>query len=258
LLVSGNCMVSCTAQKTTVEMEKFDKQSIENLKKNMDEDGNYVYYLQDSTEIREIYHKNSYTRHVRGKDSLFSYWYYYYSNGNLEMKENRFGDHGFPTKRYEYDERGRLIKITDYDAPFTFTWADVVKFCEEHGIDYKRKGIGRNEEGCFWHFSNVFAKFNGDTEPCMYVIFLDGKTGKIILLNKYMGYDHKGDIYETIIDETGEPQSSILNKKKRLGTPYTSVEEIPAGVHQVYKGVAYNKEDWKAFLKTLPWWERWF
>ncbi|WP_165605766.1 hypothetical protein [Flavivirga aquatica] len=34
----------------------------------------------------------------------------------------------------EYDEEGNLIKETDYDAPYKYTWEDILSFIKKRGI----------------------------------------------------------------------------------------------------------------------------
>ena len=60
----------------------------------------------------------------------------------------------------------------------------------------------------------------------------------------------KGNITSLFIEETTQP--------KELGVPYKQGGYYPAGTYQLYNGRAYNKEEWAAYVKTRPWWERLF
>ena len=91
-----------------------------------------------------------------------------------EMPEIRFDD---------FDEKGHLIKTTDYDAPFTFTFEDILAYCRAHRIEVTKgyQSIG---------FHNRILRFVNDDGSCYWVIkhlkrydlieaiYLDGKTGK--------------------------------------------------------------------------------
>ena len=84
---------------------------------------------------------------------------------------------------YDFDEKGHLIKTTDYDAPFTFTFEDILAYCRAHRIEVTKgyQSIG---------FHNRILRFVNDDGSCYWVIkhlkrydlieaiYLDGKTGK--------------------------------------------------------------------------------
>ena len=166
----------------TDEFEVFD----EALYKAMEKDvlGNVHKYLKDGTYFEIWKGKNDYIYNYFPFNSYFSVHKKYYRSNGYIMRKGISYVNGFGTGLwYEFDEKGFLIKTTDCDAPFTFTFEDILAYCRAHRIEVTKgyQSIG---------FHNRILRFVNDDGSCYWVIkhlkrydlieaiYLDGKTGK--------------------------------------------------------------------------------
>ena len=139
--------------------------------------------------------------HIYYPNSYFRVFRHYYPNGNIKEKGLTYVQGFDKGVWYKFDETGKLIKETDYDKPFEFTFEDILKFCEKHNI-YVEKGyessdptrdvqgmerymityIYRNcfEEACQWEIEYIEKVPKTEFDYIQVNIILDGKTGKII------------------------------------------------------------------------------
>ncbi|SEA53064.1 hypothetical protein [Bizionia paragorgiae] len=169
IIVAILSLIGCSAQKNTT-MEKFD---IERFNENKNHLNEFKFIKKDSTVIEQMELKDIYSEDIIFKDSYFIKKSQYYKNGFLKIT-GLFFDSSFKQGIWkEFDEQGKLIKETDYDKGFDYTWEDLVKYLEERKVDIKgRYTTIRKEEGN-WRFSYVEGIY-------IYDVIIDGKTGKII------------------------------------------------------------------------------
>ncbi len=145
LFLSFLLLISCKSQNKNMDMlivdnslEKFQEISFHRIIQENDlvKRG----YLDDESYIEVFYNTNAFKIVlITPKNSYFSIYKEYYNNNNLKSKGLRFNNNNYrdPFKKgiwYEFDESGKLIKETDYDRPFKFTFEDIVKFCEKENI----------------------------------------------------------------------------------------------------------------------------
>ncbi|WP_426477422.1 hypothetical protein ACP3T3_19645 [Chryseobacterium sp. CBSDS_008] len=106
-------------------MNKYPKNSLGDVKLFLD-NGNYLNITKTND---KIYYIETF------KDSYSQLYKAYYKNGNIKSKGMGFNGDAFQKGIwYEFDESGKLIKKTDYDQPFKFTFEDIVKFCVKENI----------------------------------------------------------------------------------------------------------------------------
>lgn len=126
------------------------------------------------------------------KDSYYRTTKIYYPNGNIKKKGLSANTGNFQKGVwYEFDEQGNLIKETDYDQPFTFTFEDILKFFEKHGIKINKGPILQSTS---WH-NDIFRDIqNGHPlwrieylkkADLVEVIKIDGITGKVLETSSY-------------------------------------------------------------------------
>ena len=140
-------------------------------------DGSFLEMGKDKDEfIHRFYPSNSY---------FYSSKTFYPSNGYIMRKGINYV-RGFAKKCwYEFDEKGILVKTTDYDAPFTFSFEDILAYCKAYHIEvtkgYQRIGFHNrihrfvNADGsCYWTIEHL------KRDDLIEAIYLDGKTGKEI------------------------------------------------------------------------------
>ena len=166
----------------TDEFEVFDKALYQSMEK--DVLGNVHKFLKDGTYFEIWKGKNDYIYNYFPFNSYFSVHKKYYRSNGYIMRKGISYVNGFGIGLwYEFDEKGFLIKTTDCDAPFTFTFEDILAYCRAHRIEVTKgyQSIG---------FHNRILRFVNDDGSCYWVIkhlkrydlieaiYLDGKTGK--------------------------------------------------------------------------------
>ncbi|MDO6807644.1 hypothetical protein Q4603_03445 [Zobellia galactanivorans] len=185
LMLFTNCKAQNNSQKTTI-MKTFD---IETFNKNKNHLNEYTFVDNDSTVTKQSDDNYEYYETIKPKESFFQSINRYYKNGNIKL-EGQIFQHFFQKGIWkEYDEHGNLIKETDYDAPYKFTWEDISKLIKDRKLDMDAYGfevtrsfgfgtanIGKETEKPFWAIT-----YNKSEEDMLLgVIIIDGVTGKII------------------------------------------------------------------------------
>lgn len=172
----------------TKKFERFDSARFDQ-RSNRDRTSSLEEYLLDGSyvELSEAEIGKQYELIPPG--SYFSLLKLYYPNGNIREKGFTYV-HYFPSGVwYEFNEYGDLIREVDYDAPFTFTFDGVLKFCGENNIPVVKgyvprggvgftTGIRREVDGdkCWW----IIEYLNQTRGDRIEVVYLDGKTGVVI------------------------------------------------------------------------------
>jgi len=168
----------------TDEFEIFDEATYRIMKK--DVLGNAHQYLKNGT----------YFEILKGEDEIIYNYYpfnsyfclykeFYASNGYIKQKGIAYVRGFAKGCWYEFDEKGILVKTTDYDAPFTFSFEDILAYCKAYHIEvtkgYQRIGFHNrihrfvNADGsCYWTIEHL------KRDDLIEAIYLDGKTGKEI------------------------------------------------------------------------------
>ena len=168
----------------TDEFEVFDEALYKIMEK--DATGDVFHYYKDGTFL-EMWKRRKYFVYVLYPSNSFFCLYkeFYASNGYI-MRKGIDYVRGFAKGLwYDFDEKGHLIKTTDYDAPFTFSFEDILAYCRAHRIEvtkgYQRIGFHNeihrfvNADGsCYWTIEHL------KRDDLIEAIYLDGKTGKEI------------------------------------------------------------------------------
>ena len=168
----------------TDEFEVFDEALYQSMEKDVlgdvhqySKNGTYFEILKGEDEIIYNYYPfNSY---------FCLYKEFYASNGYIKQKGIAYVNGFAKGPWYEFDEKGFLVKTTDYDAPFTFSFEDILAYCRAHRIEvtkgYQRIGFhneihrfNNKKYGYFWVIEHLIASDKIEN------ILLDGKTGKEI------------------------------------------------------------------------------
>ncbi|QKX07085.1 hypothetical protein HN014_19920 [Aquimarina sp. TRL1] len=172
-------------------MKTFDIEAYNKKKKNPGYDG---YYLKDSTYIRQfdaggdgIY--MNYIEVITHPTNFFQEYRVFHHNGKIKIDGLKFFNDFEKGIWKEYDEQGNLVKETDYDAPYKFTWENVLKLIKERKIDmsheqfqvnrsfgFGTENIGKKTGRPFW----AITYHKSEENMLLGVIIIDGITGKII------------------------------------------------------------------------------
>ena len=168
----------------TDEFEVFDEALYRVMKK--DKFGNVDEFLKDGSYLEMWKDKNEFIHRFYPSNSYFcSAKEFYPSNGYIKQKGIAYVRGFGKGLWYDFDEKGHLIKTTDYDAPFTFSFEDILAYCRAHRIEvtkgYQRIGFHNeihrfvNADGsCYWTIEHL------KRDDLIEAIYLDGKTGKEI------------------------------------------------------------------------------
>ena len=162
-------LLGCNAQKNTT-MEKFDIEKFNKNKNNLNE---YNFIEKDSSVIEQMELKDIYLEDVIFNNSYFIKKSQYYKNGFLKITGLYF-DSSFKQGVWkEFDEQGNLIKETDYDKGFDYTWENLLTFFKERKADPKGRYTTVRKEDGNWRLSYIEGIY-------IYDIIIEGKTGEII------------------------------------------------------------------------------
>ncbi len=175
MFVTG-CIAQNPAQKTT-KVKTFDIETFEKNKNHLNE---YFFISKDSSIIEQRKRQFGYYEIIKPKDSYFQTRNSYFENGNLKSTVQDFPNDFLAGIMKEYNEQGHLIKETDYDAPYTFTWENILKLIKDRKLDMDAYGFeifrGSSEKGTTW--SITYNK--SEKDMLLGIILIDGITGKII------------------------------------------------------------------------------
>ncbi|CAD0221558.1 hypothetical protein [Chryseobacterium sp. JV274] len=193
-------------QKTmeTFTNEKFD---IENYFKHYDKiNRTYEHESSNGTKILEADFDDSYYVTLIAKNSLFAVHKEYYKNGLLKSKWETFGEGGFIKGfRYEYDLKGKLLKVEDWDKPYKFTWEQVKKYIEQDlklNILKDKVGVSNKLESPDYNFPtwgiDYIGQYKDDPKKGIIRIKLSGLTGELLLVERQLGKGGDGTNVDVI------------------------------------------------------------
>ncbi|MFD2592287.1 hypothetical protein ACFSTE_15725, partial [Aquimarina hainanensis] len=116
----------------TFDVEQFNKNKINNR---------YTYISKDSTKVEQSTWQFGYEETITKQNDFFQVYNKYYKDGTLKVTGEFFPDDFLKGIWKEYDEQGNLVKETDYDAPYKFTWEDILKLIKERKLDMDAYGF---------------------------------------------------------------------------------------------------------------------
>ncbi len=125
---------NCKAQNKTKSVTKMKTFDIETFEKNKNSLNEYIFTVKDSTIIEQGQWHSGYEETIKYKESYIQTYNKYYNNGKLKLTGNFYPENFNKGIWKEYDENGNLIKETDYDAPYKFTWEDIIAFIKKRKI----------------------------------------------------------------------------------------------------------------------------
>ncbi len=128
-------ITSCKAQNNNKKQNTMKTFDIETFNKNKNDLNSYTFVTKDSAVVKQRKMQFDYYEIIKPKNSYFQTRNRYYSNGNLKSTVQDFPNDFLAGVMKEYDQQGTLIKETDYDKPYTFTFDNLLKFIKKRGID---------------------------------------------------------------------------------------------------------------------------
>lgn len=155
------------------DVAKFNKDLVDNERNLIDNSGNRIHQYKT---------KDGYHEDLTRPKSYFFLSRSFYKDGRLEEKGERFhGDGFFKGIWTNYDEKGHVIKQVDYDAPFKFSWDNILVLMKDRNIDpadnftYVNREV--NASGPFWIISWDTKAVTSDGKKILKGIFVNGETG---------------------------------------------------------------------------------
>lgn len=203
---SSNIKIEIPINPKTMQTYTTEKFDIENYFKHSNKISRTYEYETNNGKIMETDFDNSFMKVLTPKGSLFTTQKEYYKSGPLKSKWETFGDRGFIKGiRYEYDEKGKLIKAEDYDKPFKFTWEQVKKYIEQDlklDILKDKVGIGNDLEYPDYNFPtwniSYIGKYKDNPRGGIIRIMLNGINGEVLLVEIQLGKGGEGTTVETL------------------------------------------------------------
>lgn len=174
-MIFTNCKAQNNNQNTT-QMKTFD---IETFEKNKNDINEYTFISKDSSIIEQSRWHSGYEETIKYKESHIQKYNKYYNSGTLKMSGMYFDANFNKGVWKEYDENGKLIEETDYDAPYKFTWEDILAFIKKRKIDmdneYLRITRDVVDSKPFWGIT-----YEKEGKTGLIHIGIDGYNGKIV------------------------------------------------------------------------------
>ncbi|MBL4746692.1 MAG: hypothetical protein JKY08_10035 [Flavobacteriaceae bacterium] len=182
-------------------------------------DDEYHFELDDKTKIRQYYSEKYYE--VRKKENFpISENIVYYKNGNVHIITTNFNRDVISFQK-QYNDKGELIKETNYDLPFKLSFDDIRK------IVFKTKKVD-----IFDTRQAVALRHTGNPETALPLPYY-----QIFVLKQHPNGDLE-PISGFLLDaETGEE----FNPEK---------EAREKNLFKSYNGKDYTEEEWETFEKT--------
>lgn len=170
---------NCKAQnnnKNTTKMKTFD---IETFEKNKNDINEYSFFIKDSVNIFQKKRHSEYKEVIKNKGSYFEIINRYYFSGKIKSTSLFFPNQFLKGIMKEYDEQGNLVKEINYDAPYKFTWEDILFFIKKRKInmDNEHLRITRDvvEGKPFWGIT-----YEKEEKTGLIHIGLDANNGEIV------------------------------------------------------------------------------
>ncbi len=163
-LLLTNCKAQHNPQQT-VTKKTFD---IENFEKNKSHLNEYMFYENNGVKVFQKKRHSEFKETISYPDSYIQTINRYYLSGKFKSTVKCYPNRFLSGVMKEYDEQGHLIKETDYDAPYKFTWEDILAFIKKRNIDMNAYGfevsrgfgfgsenIGEETEKPFWAITYI-------------------------------------------------------------------------------------------------------
>ncbi|WP_146106073.1 hypothetical protein [Apibacter adventoris] len=181
--------------------------------------------------VRKV--KDEYWIEISRKDNPFILKCNYYLNGNIKIRGLIFHGNAF-TKGIvvDYDERGNIIKQTDYDAPYKdFPWEKVKLWLENRKVNlldpFTRVWRENENNHPIWYLSWDTKEFDKYGNQIIQEIELDGRTGKLLKETTHTFGEYIPEEYKNDLDKKEDKKTSSNYK--------------------TYEGKDYTREEWEEF-----------
>jgi hypothetical protein len=160
-----------------MQQRKFD---VEAFNKNKNESDYWCFMDQDGYNVVQ-YGSDRFVELRKKQGDLFEEYRVFYSDGSLKEEKQCFINDGFfKGKGYLYNPAGMLVEVIDYDAPYKYTWENVLLFVKKNSINlYDSHTLIQRyedrEKGFCWYI-----KWKVPMKPAVNVAILSGEDGHVL------------------------------------------------------------------------------
>ena len=170
----------------------------------------------------------------------YMYVYRYYPKTNILMQETKFFYSVLIGKTYTYNEKGKLIKEENWDAPYKVSIEELITICKRKlNLDLMDMSldltIRRYDKGNPIYIIRIPFPNTRNTKAKYITISADN--GEILLEKEI----HSKEEYKESMEEIHNPSSSKSKDNKAIKTT-------------TFNGKTYTEEEWKAFEQEQ--WEK--
>lgn len=150
-----------------------------------------------------------------------------YQGGGKEFYQTIVG------KWKEYDEKGNLIKETNYDEPYNLSINDLESIIKENtDLDLMNK-------------NQIYIFLRGKIKPYLYSIWGNSKGWKNVnKLKCYVIDDKTGKI---VFVTSRNPEEKRISPVDEYLKSLEEKKEVQSTIYKTYKGKNYTKSEWEAF-----------
>ncbi|AZB29271.1 MULTISPECIES: hypothetical protein [Chryseobacterium] len=204
---SSNIKIEIPINPKTMQTYTSEKFNIENYYKHSDKiSRTYEYEMSNGTKVTETDFDDGFYATYEYTNSFFITHKEFFKNGLLKSKWQTFLDDGFiKGDKYEYGSKGKLIKVEDWDKPFTFTWEQVKKYVEQDlKLDILKDKVGIDNDLEYpdynfptWNISYI-GKYKDNPRGGIIRIMLNGINGEVLLVERQLGKGGEGTTVETL------------------------------------------------------------
>jgi hypothetical protein len=186
LLSAASCAGQNIKNNDMIEKIDFDtlkKLDIEKFYLNQAKYKSAAFILNDTAKIQQFETKEYFVEYIMPDGSLFKeYNTYYKSSGSLYETGLVYKEGFIKGVLKTYNELGKLIKEEDYDAPFTYTFENILEYLKDNGIDINsdRVTVDRYIDGN----ENPVWTVRCRISDYFIIKTLDGRTGELLNTQK--------------------------------------------------------------------------
>jgi hypothetical protein len=162
----------------------------------------------------------------------------FYQNTSLQAKGNEF--YGLPIGIHnEYDEKGNLIKETNYDKDYKFSIDDLIKKMKEK-YNYDLMNVEKT------YNLNRYIDSQYTKLPIYELYYRDNKNHQV--LHSYIINGNTGEVLFTTLRNTQGKQGSLFDK---FIESLKQKKEDKVKIFTTYKGKNYTEEEWRKYEEEL-------
>ena len=168
----------------------------------------------------------------------YMYVYRYYPKTNILMQETKFFYSVLIGKTYTYNEKGKLIKEENWDAPYKVSVEELIAICKQKlNLD-------------LMDISLDLTIHRYDKENPIYIIRIPDPDTMTGIEAKYITIS--ADNGEILLEKEIHSKKEYKESMEEIHNPSLKSKDNKASKTTTFNGKTYTEEEWKAFEQD-PW-----